>query len=220
MPICVQSSITILSMGHIWTIVATCLQPAEHHVSEPEVFLKIVAVLTALLRTQRHLVANALPLLSHVMGGLLLSLRSVRPLLGMRQRRIISSAHPFWVTLEDPLGAQHAAELARLFCTLEVKTPARGHHRTAQSKLESLAKPFARHAASLLQKYIDMTTDSFALVTTEVRRSLQPGMFALCGMITEQDRDSLMRSLGRPSSKALLRSLWQEYERQRYVGKG
>ncbi|KZO94987.1 hypothetical protein CALVIDRAFT_457992, partial [Calocera viscosa TUFC12733] len=125
-----------------------------------------------------------------------------------------------WITAEAPLGKKQAEELARLMSALAVKTLAQGYQRTPESKLESLAKPFARHAPFVLKKYIDMITDPFAYVSPEIRRSLQPGVFMLCSMIGDEDRDSLMASLSRATSKALFRALWQEYDKQKYVGKG
>ncbi|EJT97949.1 hypothetical protein DACRYDRAFT_41334, partial [Dacryopinax primogenitus] len=124
-----------------------------------------------------------------------------------------------WVASDDPLGAEHAAELGRLLCTVVVRRPAQGY-RVAESKLESLAKPFARHAPYLLKKYIDMVTDPFTTISGDMRRALQPGIFALCSMINDPDRDSLMLSLRKTPAKALFKAMWQEYDRQKYVGRG
>ncbi|KZT61085.1 hypothetical protein CALCODRAFT_59409 [Calocera cornea HHB12733] len=213
-------SLTPVSIGHMWSIVATALKPAPQHTSKPDLFFAITTLITTLVRSRRALIVNSLPLLAEAIVGLLLTLRTSRPHLGSSQSRIITSTHPSWVAVEAPLGKKHAEELARLMSVITVKTPEQGYQRTTQSKLESLAKPFSRHAPYVLQAYINMITDPFGEVASETRRSLQPGVFALCSMVGDEDRDALMASLPRSTSKALFRALWQEYDKQRYVGKG
>ncbi|KAI6138800.1 hypothetical protein BKA82DRAFT_4231072 [Pisolithus tinctorius] len=53
--------------------------------------------------------------------------------------------------------------------------------------------------------------DPLYILTLDVRRELEPGLFSLCEMLGEYNRDVLM---------TLMKSLWREYEKQRYVGKG
>jgi len=42
----------------------------------------------------------------------------------------------------------------------------------------------------------------------------------LCGMLNDYSRDALMASATDAGEKALVKALWREYEKQRYVGKG
>jgi len=60
----------------------------------------------------------------------------------------------------------------------------------------------------------------FCVLPAAVRKELQPGLYALCGLLNEYSRDALMASATDGGEKAVLKALWREYEQQRYVGKG
>lgn len=62
--------------------------------------------------------------------------------------------------------------------------------------------------------------DPLCVLSSEIRKELMPGLFALCDMVTEHARDALMVSGLDGGGKATLKVLWREYEKQRYVGKG
>lgn len=54
-----------------------------------------------------------------------------------------------------------------------------------------------------------------------MRRELEPGVGALCGMVGEKDRDSIMVGGGLDGGgKGILKMIWSEWEGGRYVGKG
>jgi hypothetical protein len=84
----------------------------------------------------------------------------------------------------------------------------------------SLARPFSKHAASVLQAYVDAVTDPLCTVSASVRKELHPGLFVLCGMMSEHSRDAMMVSSLDASGKIVLKTLWKEYEKQKYTGKG
>lgn len=115
--------------------------------------------------------------------------------------------------------------LGRLLESLNAKTTVRSFASSSAvaaepQKAESLAKPFSKHAAYVLEAYIEAMNDPLCVLSLEVRKELQPGMFALCGMVSEHSRDALMVSALDTGGKATLKALWKDYEKQRYVGKG
>jgi len=89
-----------------------------------------------------------------------------------------------------------------------------------QQKAESLARPFARHAPYVLLAYLQAMNEPLSSMPVGVRRELEPGLFALCMMMGEHGRDTLMVQSLDVGGKALLKLLWKEYDRQKYVGKG
>jgi hypothetical protein len=108
--------------------------------------------------------------------------------------------------------------LARLLSTLTTKSVIRSF--TDPRKVESLAKPFSKHAMFVLDAYVDATNDPLCVVPLEIRKAIQPGLFSLCDMLNEHSRDTLMASIPSADGKTTMKSLWREYEKQRYVGEG
>ncbi|KAI6137225.1 Urb2/Npa2 family-domain-containing protein [Pisolithus sp. B1] len=154
------------------------------------------------------------------------SLRA-RPQLGAKQSRLVAGTLPSWVSPSQPLGVAESRALSRLLTTLTVKTVPRTyttqqHTATAAEtqKAESLAKPFAKHVGHVLLAYIDCMNDPLCVLIPEMRRELEPGLFSLCEMLGEYNRDALMVSALDSGGKTIMKSLWREYEKQRYVGKG
>lgn len=109
--------------------------------------------------------------------------------------------------------------LSRLLETLNVKTIIRSHTASEVQKAESLGKPFSKHAAYVLAAYIEALNDPLCMLSLEMRRELEPGLFTLCGLMGEHARDALVVGLD-TSGKAALKLVWKEYEKQRYVGAG
>lgn len=148
-------------------------------------------------------------------------LRSPRPNLGERQRQIVANSLPAWVDPEHPLGAEESKALARLMATLATKTVVRVHADSSESqKADSLARPLSKHVAYVVQAYIGVVDDPLCVVPLAVRQELMPGLFVLCGMLNEHDRDALMVSGLDAAGKVTFKALWRDYEKQRYVGKG
>lgn len=162
-----------------------------------------------------------LPHLAFVLSKLLLSLRAVRPQLGVKQRRSITDTLPSWINPDAPLTQSEGRALARLITNLTAKTTVRTtDSNTASTKAESLAQPFSKHALYVLVAYIRALTDPLCSLSPAIRRELEPGLFALCGMMGEHGRDALMMSMLDAGGKQVLKSLWKEYEKQKYVGQG
>ena len=211
-------------MAGICLLLSKFLAPSSEHdtITEPRIFHKIVGVLSALVRQRRDLVTHALPHLGLLLRGLLLCMRACRANLGARQTALVMNTQPRWLSAAQPLGAEEARVVARLLEGLTAKTVVRvpTGPTTAPAKAESLAKPFAKHAAYVLKAYVDAMGTPLVVLALDVRRELLPGLFALCGMVSEHSRDALMVSALDGGGRATLKALWKEYDKQRYVGRG
>ncbi|KAI5898635.1 uncharacterized protein SCHCODRAFT_064155 [Schizophyllum commune H4-8] len=192
------------------------------------VFHAITTITGALIRLRRDLLSATLPHLSLVLRQLLFALRRPRPQLGRRQLDALAKTFPSWIDPRNPLGAEEAAALARVLEALTTKTIPRTHKSggaasagdASAAKATSLAPVFSRHAAPVLAAYADAANDPLCITPAEVRKALQPGLFALCGMLNEHTRDAMMVASLDAAGKVTMKSLWREFERQRYVGKG
>lgn len=148
-------------------------------------------------------------------------MRQPKPQLGGKQNTLISDTYPSWINIREPLGDLEAKALSRLLETLSSKTIVRTYSSSADStKAESLAKPFSKHSAFVLTAYIDAASDPLCILPTAVRKGLQPGLFALCDMLNEHDRDAMMLTSLDATGKVIMKSLWKDYDKQRYVGRG
>jgi hypothetical protein len=112
--------------------------------------------------------------------------------------------------------------LARLLTGLTMKTVPRSYLSSGEEsqKAESMARGFSKHAAYVIQAYVEVINDPLCVLPSDMRKALQPGLFALCEMTSDHSRDALMVSALDSGGKAVMKSLWKEYEKQRYVGKG
>ena len=180
-----------------------------------------MSIVGALVRLRRDLVVNTLPHLCIVLRMLITSLRGPRPNLGEKQRQIVAQSLPAWVSTDNPLGAEESKALARLMTTLSTKTIVRVHAGSSETqKADSLARPLSKHVAYVIQAYVGAVNDPLCIVPLAVRQELMPGLFVLCGMLNEHDRDALMVSGLDTVGKVTFKALWRDYEKQRYVGKG
>lgn len=168
------------------------------------------------------MVVHTLPHLGAILRQLIASMRQLRPQLGGKQKKVVTDTMPIWLNAAEPLQADEVKALARLLTGITSKSIVRTHHGPASDnqKAESLATPFSKHAAYVLKAYIDSMNDPLCVLPLELRRELQPGLFSLCDMITEHSRDAMMVSALDAGGKATMKTLWKEYEKQRYVGKG
>ncbi|KAJ6627154.1 Urb2/Npa2 family-domain-containing protein [Mycena sp. CBHHK59/15] len=209
------ASLRTQDIGSIWSLLSKFLIKSKHHDQQTStiVFQEITMVIGALVRFRRDLVALTLPHLSMALQQLLMSIRSPRPQLGAKQHTLVTD------TL--PLGTEEGKALARLLETLITKTTIRTHSSTAEvQRAESLARPFSKHAAYIIKAYIDTMNDPLCILPSDLRKELRPGLFALCNMINDHSRDAMMVSGLDAGGKTIMKSLWTEYEKQKYVGKG
>lgn len=202
------------------------LSGSKHHDSQTSrpTFHALVTVLVALVRMRRDLLIPVLPHFGHVLRRLITTFRRPRSQLGAKQAQAVSEFIPAWVSFRDEgLGPLEARSLARLLTNLTTKTIVRTFTVTPTGSEEltgSLARPFSKHAAPVLKAYVDAMNDPLSILAAEVRKELQPGLFALCEMTSEHSRDALVASSLDAGGKIILKALWKEWDKQRYVGKG
>ncbi|PIL29586.1 hypothetical protein GSI_08222 [Ganoderma sinense ZZ0214-1] len=217
------ASMRTIDLSSLWSILRALLSRSSTHdaASDTTIFHGVVNVLSALVRLRRDLVLNTLPHLGFVLRQLVACLRSVRPQLGGKQTRLVMDTLPRWISPSGPLSSQESKALARLLTTLTTKTLVRVHGAASDTqKPESLVRPFSKHAAYVLTAYVNAANDPLCVVPLGIRKELQPGLFALCEMLGEHNRDAMMVSALDAGGKATMKALWKEYEKQRYVGKG
>ncbi|KAI0824124.1 Urb2/Npa2 family-domain-containing protein [Trametes gibbosa] len=216
------ASLRTADLSSLWSILRALLagSPAHEETTDIAVFHGVVNTLGALVRLRRDLILNTLPHLGFALRQLTSCLRSLRPQLGGKQRRLVLDTLPRWLAPSHALGASESKALARLLTTLTTKTMVRSGAGGEPQKPESLVRPFSKHATYVLIAYVEAVNDPLCFIAMPVRRELQPGLYALCDMLGEHNRDAMMVSALDAGGKATMKALWKEYEKQRYVGKG
>ncbi|KAI3621927.1 hypothetical protein WG66_015522 [Moniliophthora roreri] len=217
------AALRLVDVSGIWLFLTKTLRGCEEHDRETnvELFSNISSIATSLIRLRRDLVLPTLPHMGAVLQLLIMSMRSPRPNLGAKQTGIVSDSLPMWINVRQPLGPEEAKLVARLLESLTTKTVIKVHgYAVENQKAESLAKPFSKHAAYVVKAYIEAVNDSLCVLPLAVKKALQPGLYSLCSMINEYNRDALMVALQDSGDKSVFKDLWKEYEKQKYVGKG
>ncbi|KAI6022335.1 Urb2/Npa2 family-domain-containing protein [Pisolithus microcarpus] len=132
----------------------------------------------------------------------------------MRRSKPVAGTLPSWVSPSQPLGVAESRAFSRHLTTLTIKTVPRTHttqqHTTAAAetqKAESLVEPFAKHVAHVMLAYVGSMNDPLCTLTPEMRRELEPGLFSLCEMLGEYNRDALMVSALDSGGKTIMKSL-------------
>ncbi|KAF9560209.1 hypothetical protein CPC08DRAFT_690317 [Agrocybe pediades] len=221
-----QTALRLQDAAAIWLLLSKYLAPSPVHdqVTTTTIFHEIVSILSSLVRLRRDLVTHALPHLGMLLRQLLFCMRACRPNLGAKQTNMIMNTQPRWINSTQALGPEEAKMLGRLLEGLLTKTTVRflasASSGPENQKAESLAKPFSKHAAYVLEAYIESMNDPLCVLSLDVRKELQAGVFALCSMISEHSRDALMASALDAGGKVISKTLWREYDKQKYVGKG
>ncbi|KAG8743405.1 hypothetical protein FRC10_012070 [Ceratobasidium sp. 414] len=203
------SALTVPDMTAIWILLDRATTSTD------EIFLGVysalVTSLSSLIRFRRDLLTPALAQLSALLARLIRTLRlRTSHAIGAPQRSAEAQASL----------AGKATELARLLVGLTTKNaPVIVRSKMEQkqtTKVESLARPFARHAPYLLVAY----TGSAAEMGLAVRTALKPGLFALCEMSGAPARDMIMVTMLDTVEKEIFGAVWREWEAQKYTGKG
>lgn len=183
-------------------------------------FNTIVSTLDNLVRLRHDLLNSFFPHISKILCRLILLLRISRPQLGTKQYRLIASEYPRWINPLDSCSTPEATTLARLLTTFTTKTSVRSRGNDETPSATSLARSFARHAPYVLLAYLQAVSDPLVFLPAQARKGLQPGLFALCAMTGEHGRDTLMVQNLTAEQQILLKTLWGDYAKQRYTGKG
>ncbi|KAF8213299.1 Urb2/Npa2 family-domain-containing protein [Mycena galopus ATCC 62051] len=216
------ASLRTQDIGCIWSLLSKFLAKSKTHdeTTSTDVSHEITTIIGALIRLRRDLVALTLPNLGMVLQQFISTIRRPRPQLGAKQTALVTDTLPRWVNSVCPVGPEEGKALARLLETLTTKTTPRSHSSTDAQRAESLARPFSKHAAYVIKAYIDSMNDPLCILPAELRKELRPGLFALCGMLNDHNRDAMMVSALDAGGKTIMKDLWTEYEKQKYVGKG
>ncbi|CAD6889967.1 unnamed protein product [Tilletia controversa] len=196
------------------------------------IYSGIVSTLTALVRQRQDILVGMMPSLTAVICHLITLLRSVPSDLGSK---LLSAGHagsaPAWLDLsKGSLGPTEADLLSRLFLSITARTAslpviARQKKRGVDGEAlgintttTSLARPFAKHAIHVLVAYCRMLNAPLSTTDANVRKALRPGLFALCDIVKNHERDAAMVSSLGPAEQVVFKDLWSRWEKQRYRG--
>ncbi|KAI6098742.1 Urb2/Npa2 family-domain-containing protein, partial [Pisolithus thermaeus] len=197
------AAVRSVDLGSIWSLLSKILSGTTNHDTTTSfaTFHCIISVADSLVRLRRDVVIHNLPHLAFVLHRLLLITKRGRPQLGAKQSKLVAGTLPSWVSPSQPLGVAEIRAFSRLLTALTIKTvpptyTTQQHTSVAteMQKAESLAKPFAKHVGHVLPAYIDCMNDPLCVLTPEMRQELEPGLFSLCEMLGEYNRDALMVS--------------------------
>ncbi|TCD70050.1 hypothetical protein EIP91_005031 [Steccherinum ochraceum] len=217
------AAIRSFDVATTWSFLGHGLAGSSMHIvkTSTATYQEVISIISVLVRLRRDLVLSTLPLLGTTLHKLILMLRTLTPNLGATQSKMVSDTLPRWVNATDPMTSEESKALARLLTTLNTKTLIRTHSsaNAELQKADSLARPFSKHAAHVLSAYLAALNDPLCVMSSAIRKELEPGLFALCEVMGEQNRDALMVTLN-AGEKAVMKGLWRTYEKQRYVGKG
>lgn len=228
-----------LEVSLIWTILVKLLSPSSkpplhmRDTSYNKILHLICSITGTIIRLRRDLVASTIPHLVLVLRHVLDVMRRPRIQLGQRQLQLVANSLPWWLSPMQPCGVEEVRIVSRTLTALEAKTVPRIFAKSKDAeasapimnssttqKAESLSRPFSKHAPYVLQAYLKAETDALCTYPLALRRELEPGLWALCGMMNEHGRDALMaQSLG-AAEKAAMKNVWKDYDKQKYVGKG
>ncbi|WFC97850.1 hypothetical protein MYAM1_000570 [Malassezia yamatoensis] len=194
------------------------------------IFLGIVSTLRAVIRLRKDILGNYLSQLTAVLCQLIPLLESLtRSNIGTSQLRKLAEATPTWLNIvEHPLGATEAQGLSRVYSEISTKstslstlvahkrkrTESNDHRNTS----ESLAHSMSKHVVYILMAYVRTVSQGTTTLAPPVRQELQAGLFALCDLVGHYERDAVMKGMLDASSQMNFKSLWSEWERQRYKG--
>ncbi|WFD34398.1 hypothetical protein MCUN1_001237 [Malassezia cuniculi] len=199
---------------------------AKVNVSTSAVFGSIVASLSALVRLRKDLVSAYLPHLSQVLCSLVPLLASVsRRNAGDAVLRELLESTPCWSDpVARPLEASDAQSLGRLLSELPVKSTPLVAAAVAQKRrrldgsAQTLAGAMSKHAIYMLLAYVRCVTSISTTISQPLRHELHPGLMALCSMISSHERDAALKSLLDAPGQLVFKSIWADWERQRYRG--
>ncbi|KAG8932264.1 hypothetical protein FRC02_001404 [Tulasnella sp. 418] len=241
------SILRALDVSHMLSILSAVLAPRKAGIlpsrtaipsgaTSSFIFTLITNILTLIVRHRRDLVKLYLPHLAQVLTLSIKTLRTLRPgvLLGGKQSQLVANTLPWWISLEhgdehQQLNSESARHLGRVLSAIGAKSVVldgghrKQHEHSSEATIQSLGKPFSKHAASVLMAYAITVSgsDSDMLTTLDrsTREGLEEGIYTLCSIVGEHGRDWVMENLN-VDGKRIFKSLWSDYEKQRYVGRG
>ena len=132
------------------------------------------------------------------------------------------------------LSPMEATKLSRLLVTLSNARLPRSESDLVSKKSLTVAASLAKHAPSILVAFVRCTADPRRTISVDIRRQLEPGLHALCDVITSGGRVGahgregegiglpygLGDGPGREAEREIWADLWRKWSRKRYVGQG
>ncbi|WFC94295.1 hypothetical protein MBRA1_000924 [Malassezia brasiliensis] len=225
-----------LDVPRIFALVSCVVGPSgredrtEDCTDAATLFSGVVSTLHAIIRLRKDLLGAFLPQLTEVLCQLLPLLQSLqRSNVGRTQLHRLAAATPVWLDVAShPLGAGEARTLSRLYAEIPAKSTSIAtivaHKRRRVSTdehagtTESLARSMSKHAVYILVAYVRCVSQSGTTLATSVRQELQPGLYALCDLVSKFERDAVLKGMLDASGQIIFKALWSEWERQRYKG--
>lgn len=207
------------------------------------VFTSIITITSSLVRQRRDLIVDLLPLLVTVHSRLipLFSLpRRTGEGASRAQKRVLES-WPIWLTSVDSehwLGKEEAREFARALTGMTsrttIRTMAESNPASNINTSGTMVGELSKHAPAILVSYTRALASPYSSVPLEVRRELEPGLFALCEAVTSGGKALFGIKGGESSGDAfglgeggntdaeweVWGDLWRRWRGRRYTGGG
>lgn len=215
----------------ITSIITTTLLPSSTEASAcaPELLVTTLSPLLTLIRHRPDLCVSNLPAIVGALAASIPLLQRARTSSSAAQKKA-ASRRAWWLMTEpniDP-APQHAALISRILvslCTAKVAA--------TEGEGQKLAGPLAKHAPAILVSYARAASDPWAGLSPAVRKELEPGLFALCEVVTAGGRaDGRGREgegVGAPfglgdvhgdAEREVWADVWRAWGKKRYVGRG
>jgi hypothetical protein len=224
-------------VGQLFALLGALLgareQPESSSIASegPQIFSALVAILESVVRLRADLVSPLLPHLTALLSQLVAPFPTLRAQIGAGHAAAVTSRMPAWLDIaRAPLGPQEARALARLLTSLNTKSVALPQSLQRKSKaaasgsgersakVTSLSKALSKHAPYVLAAHVRTLVHPSTHVSMTVRQELRAGLYALCDVTGTHERDALMLAHLDSGERAVLKSLWAEWEAQRYRG--
>lgn len=153
--------------------------------------------------------------------------------LGKRAEREARATFPFWVWEGGMhcVAREEGQAVGRLLGSLAAKTATTlkrkstvngdGSKDRAAAGTVSLVAPLSKHAPFIILPYLRACAHPTCPIPSSVRKELQGGWFEVMDAMGKWERESLMSAfLGaeEETERAVLRSMWKSWEKERYKG--
>lgn len=188
------------------------------------IFGGICAVLRSLIRHRKDIVKPCLPHLTEVLSQQWHLLSHVsRAHTGMAIERQVHASMPCWLDVAvSPLGLDAAQAFRRVLSELAGKTSvihvSKKVKPNTPNTTETLAKPMKKHAVYVLVAYARCVTMPHTTIPPNLRQELLPGLFALCDICGDFERDTALKSMLDASAQLVFKDIWRQWDGQRYKG--
>jgi hypothetical protein len=195
------------------------------------IFTDCIETASILAQHRRDLLVPTFPQFCAVISAYLSLLRlSGISSSGAREKQLHAN-FPRWALPDeqDWLKSSHAKSVSRLLVSLGTKTTIlqKSHKRNDNSRsfntgsVVSLTGPLSKHAPFIVFRYLKAAMDSSYPLSSETRQALNSGIMEMLGSMGKFEREALMKGFMNNSmeaERALLKTLWKDYDRIRYKG--